>query len=283
MTDAVRDPLTGRVVRSVANRQGRPNQPTSGCAFCPGGLEAPEHYDTHWFENRWPPLPDGRAEVLLYSPDHDASMATLTRSQARAVVDLWAARTAALGARDDVSYVLPFENRGAEVGATMAHPHGQLYAYDFIPPAAQSELGSRSCAFCVTSPAELVVCETDGWTAFVPAHAAWPYELVLQPNAHIADLPALGEAERDALAELLPTVVRTLDRHFGAAAPLMLWIHQRPTDGGDWPGAHLHLHITPIWRATGVQRFVAAAELGSDVFFNPVEPSDAAADLRAAL
>lgn len=282
MSDATRDPITGRVVRSVANRQGRPNQPTTGCAFCPGGLEAPADYETHWFENRWPPLPDGRAEVLLYSPDHNASMATLTPAQARAVVDLWVDRTTELGARDDVAYVLPFENRGAEVGATMSHPHGQLYAYDFVPPAALTELNT-ACTLCDAPPASLLVAANTAWLAFVPAHAAWPYELIVQPHAHLADLPSLSDAERDGLAELLPTVVRALDAHFGAEAPLMLWIHQRPSDGGDWPTAHVHVHITPIWRATGVQRFVAAAELGSEVFFNPVAPSDAAADLRAAL
>lgn len=282
MSDATRDPITGRVVRSVANRQGRPNQPTTGCPFCPGGLEAPEDYETHWFENRWPPLPDGRAEVLLYSPDHNASMATLTPAQARSVVDLWAERTAELGAREDVAYVLPFENRGAEVGATMAHPHGQLYAYDFVPPAALAELDGP-CTLCDQPPSDLLVASNTEWISFVPAYAAWPYELIVQPRTHIADLPSLRDTDRDGLAELLPTVVRALDTHFAAEAPLMLWIHQRPSDGGNWPHAHLHVHITPIWRSKGVQRFVAAAELGSEVFFNPVAPADAAADLRAAL
>ncbi len=88
------DPLTGRHVTIVGHRQARPNLPSEACPFCPGGLEAPEPYTTRWFVNRWPPLPDGRAEVLLYSPDHDASMATLSLGQARAVVgeaglELW--------------------------------------------------------------------------------------------------------------------------------------------------------------------------------------------------
>ncbi len=93
-----------------------------------------------WFPNRWPPLDGDRAEVVLYTPDHDATFASLGAAGARKVVDLWAERTAALGGRDDVDYVLVFENRGPEVGATIAHPHGQIYGYDAVPPRALVEL-----------------------------------------------------------------------------------------------------------------------------------------------
>ena len=267
----------------VGNRQTRPNLPSDDeCPFCVGGLEAPEPYETLWFENRWPPLPDGRAQVLLYSPDHDASMATLSPVQARAVVDMWADRTVALGERDDVAYVLLFENRGPEVGATIRHPHGQVYAYDEVPPAPLRELTMGVCAICEEDPGDRLVSELDEWRAWVPALAAWPYELVIAPRRHTPDVPALDDGSRNALAATLIAVVAALDAHFGAEAPLMMWIHQRPTDGGEWPDAHVHAHITPIWRARGVPRFVAAAELGSDVFFNPVAPAAAAADLRAA-
>ena len=283
MTDAERDPLTGRDVRIVGNRQDRPNLPDDACPFCPGGLEAPEHYDTHWFVNRWPPLPDGRAEILLYAPEHDASMATLSPAQARAVVDLWTQRTIELGGRDDVSYVLLFENRGADVGATISHPHGQVYAYDFVPPTAQRELASAECALCDAVPDGLLVDSVGGWLCSVPALATWPYELLLQPRDHIADLPLLDSASRDALAALLPRAITALDSHFGEPAPLMMWIHQRPYDGEPWSQAHLHIHVVPIWRYQGVPRFVAAAELGSEVFFNPVPPYEAAANLRSAL
>ena len=283
MADAEVDPLTGRRVTIVESRQSRPNLPADEhCPFCPGGLEAPEPYETRWFENRWPPLPGGRAQVLLYSPDHDASMATLSPAQARAVVDMWADRTRTLGARADVAYVLLFENRGAEVGATIRHPHGQVYAYDEVPPAAMRELTNLVCALCEEDPGNRLVTARDGWRAWVPALAAWPYELVVAPERHVPDVPALDDGERNALADILVDVIAALDKHFDAETPLMMWIHQQPTDGGDWALAHLHAHITPIWRAPGVVRFVAAAELGSDVMFNPITPSDAAADLRSA-
>ncbi|HVT75755.1 MAG TPA: hypothetical protein VHD87_01910 [Acidimicrobiales bacterium] len=283
MSDAERDPLTGRDVRIVGHRQERPNLPVDGCPFCPGGIEAPAPYDTYWFVNRWPPLPNDRAEVLLYTPDHTASMASLSPAQARAVVDLWAHRTIELGGRADVAYVLIFENRGAEVGATIAHPHGQVYAYDFVPPAAHRELDVHECVLCEPVPDGLLVDAAGGWQCSVPALATWPYELLLAPRDHIADVPSLDGVSRDALATLLPRAIGALDAHFGAATPLMMWIHQRPYDGDAWPQAHLHLHVAPIWRSRGVERFVAAAELGSEVFFNPIPPPEAAASLRLVL
>ncbi|MBA2608718.1 MAG: DUF4931 domain-containing protein [Actinobacteria bacterium] len=283
MADTEVDPLTGRRVTIVGNRQARPNLPADDhCPFCPGGLEAPEPYETRWFENRWPPLPDGRAQVLLYSADHDASMATLAPTQARAVVDLWADRTEALGQRDDVAYVLLFENRGPEVGATIRHPHGQVYAYDEVPPAAIRELTNLTCPLCEEEPGDRLVAEVDEWRAWVPALAAWPYELVVAPTRHVPDVPSLDDGGRIGFAGILVDAIAALDAHFDAETPLMMWIHQRPTDDGDWENAHVHAHITPIWRSAGVPRFVAAAELGSDMMFNPVAPADAAADLRAA-
>src|SRR4029079_18285862 len=115
-------------------RQERPNQPSAECPFCVGGLESPEPYDVRAFVNRWPSFPDRRCEVVLYAPDHDATFWSLGGEGALAVVDLWAERSAALGARAVVAYGLVFENRGAEVGATIPHPHGQIYAYTDVPP-----------------------------------------------------------------------------------------------------------------------------------------------------
>jgi UDPglucose--hexose-1-phosphate uridylyltransferase len=274
------DPLSGATVVVSGSRQDRPNQP-EGCPFCPGGLEAPEPYRTRWFENRWPSIPDGRVEVLLYTPDHDAALWELGTGGVAAVVDLWADRTEALGARADVDYVLVFENRGAEVGATIPHPHGQVYAYPFVPDVPRRELAVEPCPLCAPPAAELVVSRAGGWTAWVPDAAAWPFELRVAPDEHVPDLPAARSSSGDLAAVLVDALAR-LDALFGAPMPLMLWWHQRPTDGGDWPGAHVHLHVAAAWRAPGTLRYVAGAELGSGVYLNPVVPADAAARLRAA-
>jgi UDPglucose--hexose-1-phosphate uridylyltransferase len=278
------DPLSGAPVRIVASRQDRPNQPATGeCPFCVGGIEAPEPYVVKAFPNRWPPMPDDRCEVVLYTPDHHASFGTLPVEQARQVVDLWAARTSELGARDDVAYVLVFENRGPEVGATIPHPHGQIYAYDELPPVPARELATDGCSLCSRVPAELLVTRVGGWRAWVPEAADWPYSVLVAPDGHEPDLPSLGDDDRDDLAGVLVDVFGRLDRLFDAPMPYMAWFHQRPTDGGDWPNAHVHLHVAPLLRSPGTPRYVAAAEVGGGIFFNPVRPEDAASALRDAV
>lgn len=286
MSDDVRiDELSGATVVVAGSRQHRPNRPASACPFCVGGTEAPEPYDVMAFPNRWPALPDDRCEVVLYTPEHDQTFPGLGRDGARRVVDLWCQRTEALGARPDVAYVLVFENRGEEVGATIAHPHGQVYAYDEVPDVPLTELRRAArgdCALCAPADADLAVAEAEGWRAWVPAASAYPYALLLAPDVHRPDLPSLDGPQRDGLAELLVDVLARLDRLFDAPLPYMLWIHQRPTDGGAWPESHVHVHVVSPMRSPDVQRYVAAAELGSGAFTNPVVPEDAAAALRGA-
>lgn len=274
------DPLSGAATFVVGSRQERPNLPDETCPFCPGGIEAPDPYDVRWFPNRWPAMPDGRCEVILYTPRHDATFPELGADGAHRVVELWAERTAALGARDDIAYVLVFENRGPEVGATITHPHGQIYAFDFVPELPLREL-RRSGP--VSEPGDRLVAGADGWRAWVPEAPTFPYVLLLMPDEPVPDLPSLGAAGRRGMAELLVDVLERLDRLFDAQTPYMLWIHQRPFDGGDWPGARLHVEIVTPWRAPGVARYVAAGELGSGVFFNPVVPEEAARALREAV
>lgn len=274
------DRHTGVPTYIIGSRQSRPNRPTlESCPFCPGGLEAPTGYETRWFANRWPALPDERCEVILYTSEHDATLWSLGGAGARRVIDLWAERTAELGARDDVDYVLIFENRGAEVGATIPHPHGQIYAFNCVPPQPLREL-ERGDVF--SEPGNRLVAERRGWRAWVPEAPIFPYALAVVPDEAVADLPSLDNSGRDELAELLVDCLERLDRVFDAPTPYMLWVHQRPFDGGDWPGARLHIEIVSPWRSRGVMRFVAAGELGSGIFFNPVDPEAAADALRRA-
>jgi UDPglucose--hexose-1-phosphate uridylyltransferase len=288
------DPLTGTPVLVVRARQGRPNLPSTitpeNCPFCPGGLEAPEPYTVRWFENRWPPLPGGRAEIVLFSPDHYQSLGSLPQEQMEAVVGLWVERTEALGARPDVSYVLLFENRGAEVGATIPHPHGQVYGFDFVPPVPLRELEAERCATCDelagkgpagASHAARVVASVGAWEAWCAWAPAFPFELTVAPSEHAPDLPHAA-GHRD-LAEVLRAALGALDKLFDEEMPYMLWCHQRPCDAKAWPGAHVHFHVAPIHRAKGVARYVASGEVGTGVMFNPVAPDDAAERLRKAL
>ena len=276
--DVRTDHLTGATTVVVGSRQGRPNLPADGCPFCVGGLEAPEPYEVRAFPNRWPALGDGRCEVVLYTPDHHQTFWGLGVDGARRVVELWAERTRVLGGRDDVDYVLVFENRGPEVGATIAHPHGQIYAYDRVPPTPL-----RALLDGVLRPdavaENLVVGRAGRWVAWVPEAATWPYEVRIAPVDPVGALSDPG-CDLDGFARILVDVLARLDQRFDSPMPYMLWIHQRPTDGGEWPDARVCVFVTPFLRAPGTPRFVAAAELGGGIFFNPVVPEAAAAELR---
>jgi UDPglucose--hexose-1-phosphate uridylyltransferase len=293
------DPLTREWVLVVGNRQDRPNLPAGGCPFCAGGLEAPEPYGVRSFENRWPamtpgppidataldgpgPLPArGATEVLLYSPDHDASLGSIGVAGVRAVVDLWADRTAALLTRPEIAYVLVFENRGREVGATIEHPHGQVYGFPFVPPVARREADvaeEHGCPLCVALPGEIadgarVVHHADGWVTTVPYASGYPFGVLVAPKEHLPALADLDDAGRDALAGALHDVVGRYDRLFDRPFPYLLWVH---------PGVHLHVHLAPPLRAAGTQRYVASAEVGTGTLQNPVAPELAAAALRRA-
>ncbi len=273
------DPYTGTAVHVVEARQDRPNLPSTGCPFCVGGLEAPGPYDVFWFPNRWPAMGDDRCEVVLYTSEHDATFWSLGVDGIRKVIDLWADRTTALGARDDVDFVLVFENRGPEVGATIAHPHGQIYAYDHVP-----DRPSRRLAMAwrpEPEPGDRAVATFASWTAYVPWAPVYPVELRIAPTEQVPDLPTLGDAGRDEMAHLLVDVFERLDRLYERPLPYMMWLNQRPTTGTGYDDAWFNIELVSPWRAPGVPRFIAAAEVASNEYFNPVDPADLASRLRA--
>lgn len=273
------DPFLGTVVHVVGTRQARPNLPVSGCPFCPGGLESPGPYDVRSFKNRWPAMPGERCEVVLYTSDHDATFWSLGVNGARKVIDLWASRTEELGARDDVDFVLVFENRGPEVGATIAHPHGQIYAYDHVPerPARLFRASWRP----EVDPGERMVATVGDWVAAVPYASTFPIAVTLAPRTPVPDLVSLDAAGRNELAALLVDVLGRLDRLYDQPLPYMMWLNQRPTDNGDWPDAWFHIEIVSPWRRAGTARFIAAAEVACGEYFNPVIPEVLAEQLRA--
>jgi UDPglucose--hexose-1-phosphate uridylyltransferase len=198
------------------------------------------------------------------------------------VIELWSARTAELGARADVSYVFVFENRGRATGATIDHPHSQILAFNLVPPIPQAELARAACDLCRDPDNQLIVARHSAWLAQVPWAPSWPYEVLIFPRRHVADLPAAGPRLRTGLAAMLVDCLGRVERLFGATVPYMLWVHQRPASGQNWPAAHLHLHLAPLLRGPGRIRHLAAAEHGAGVFFDPVDPPAAAALLKTA-
>ena len=263
----------------VAKRQARPNLPSSGCPFCPGGLEAPEPYDVFWFRNRWPAMPGDRCEVVLYTTEHDATFASLGVAGVRKVIDLWADRTAALGSRDDVEFVLVFENRGAEVGATIAHPHGQIYAYDHVPERpgdAVARVATRA------DPGERLVGEHGDWRAWSRSRPRSRSPSTLAPRHRVADLGVARRHRSRRLAALLVDVLAHGSTGCSSEPmPYMMWLNQRPSDAARHGRTRGSTSRSSRRGArAGVPRFIAAAEVACEEYFNPVVPEDVAMRLR---
>jgi UDPglucose--hexose-1-phosphate uridylyltransferase len=272
------DPYLGTRVRVVGARQGRPNLPATGCPFCVGGLEAPEPYAVRWFPNRWPAMGDDRCEVVLYTPDHHATLWSLGAEGVRTVIDLWADRTAALGTRPDVAFVLVFENRGADVGATISHPHGQIYAYDHVPERAARRLAAGWRP--EREPGDRLIAHHGVWQCSVPEAPVYPLEVSIAPTTPLGDLPSADDTVRDGLAVALVDMLQRLDQLFHRPLPYMMWLNQRPFDTSH-ADAWFNIEIVSPWRAAGVQRFIAAAEVAGGEYFNPVVPEELALRLRS--
>ncbi|MFE1447970.1 galactose-1-phosphate uridylyltransferase [Streptomyces olivaceoviridis] len=305
-----RDPLLGDSVAVASHRQGRTyHPPADECPLCPTRgdrlSEIPDSsYDVVVFENRFPSLAgdSGRCEVVCFTSDHDASFADLSVEQARLVLDAWTDRTSELSHLPAVEQVFCFENRGAEIGVTLGHPHGQIYAYPFTTPrtalmlrslAAHKEATGGENLFDAVLERELagerVVLEGEHWAAFVPYAAHWPYEVHLYPKRRVPDLLALDEAARTEFPQVYLELLKRFDRIFGEGEPPTPYIagwHQAPFgaleefDGVTRDDFALHLELFTIRRTSGKLKFLAGSESGMSVFINDVPPERAAERLR---
>ncbi|MEG3627197.1 galactose-1-phosphate uridylyltransferase [Streptomyces poriticola] len=305
-----RDALLGDAVAVASHRQGRTyHPPPDECPLCPseGGrlTEIPgPSYDVVVFENRFPSLAgdSGRCEVVCFTPDHDASFADLDEEQARLVLDAWTDRTSELSHLASVEQVFCFENRGPEIGVTLGHPHGQIYAYPFITPRTalmlrslethRDSTGGQNLFDAVLErelAGERVVLEGEHWVAFVPYAAHWPYEVHLYPKRRVPDLLGLDEAARSEFPQVYLELLKRFDRLFGTGEPPTPYVaawHQapfgQPAGFGGVPRDDfaLHLELFTIRRTSGKLKYLAGSESGMDVFINDVPPERAAERLR---
>ncbi|MEU6660688.1 galactose-1-phosphate uridylyltransferase [Streptomyces sp. NPDC046821] len=312
-TQIRRDPLLGDAVAVASHRQARTyHPPADECPLCPSEgdrlSEIPDSsYDVAVFENRFPSLAGdaGRCEVVCFTSDHEASFADLTEEQAGLVLEAWTDRTAEMAQLPSVEQVFCFENRGAEIGVTLGHPHGQIYGYPFTTPRTalmlrslaeyKERTGGRNLFDDVLAEertGERVVIEGDHWVAFVPYAAHWPYEVHLYPKRRVPDLLALDDAARTEFPQVYLELLRRFDRIFGAGEPPTPYIsawHQAPfgtldaCGGIDGVRRHdfaLHLELFTIRRTSGKLKFLAGSESGMSVFINDVPPETAAQRLR---
>jgi len=326
------DPLSLEWITVAARRIARPVTTgphaagaAAPCPFCPVPADAPPErraaseaprgdYDVAVFENRFPSLggpeaataPEGpfapgyrlapalgRAEIVLYSPRHDVHLASIPESGVRLLVDVWRDRTEALYADPAVAYVFPFENRGRDIGATIDHPHGQIYAYPFVPPRVAREwdrLRAHREAEGECLPCEIirrewhegrrVVDAEGGWTAFVPFAPRFPSEMQLVPHRHVGCLADLRPEATADLARLLQRTVRRYDGLYGAPMQYMMCVYQGPRRLLPADLWHLRVSFYPLYRAERRMKYLAGSESGAGAFLQDATPEAMAAALR---
>jgi UDPglucose--hexose-1-phosphate uridylyltransferase len=232
----------------------------------------------------------GRCEVVCFSPDAAGSFGTQSETRARTVIEAWADRTAALSALPGVEQVFPFENRGEEIGVTLHHPHGQIYAYPYVTPRTSRLLKSidhttpELFQHILDSEREgpRVVLSGQHWTAFVPFAARWPIEVHLMPHRQIPDLAATSAEERDELATLYLRLLRGIDALYDTPTPYIAAWHQAPVNRGR-DTVRLHLELTSPRRAANRLKYLAGSEAAMGAWIGDVAPEEAADMIRRAI
>jgi UDPglucose--hexose-1-phosphate uridylyltransferase len=249
------------------------------------------------FENRFPAFepPHGAAEVIVYTDSHEGSLGTLSLERAEALMWVWRHRYAELGAREETRYVLIFENRGVEVGVTLHHPHGQVYAYPFMPPVPELELRADErlggCALCALMRDELadgrrLVYEREEVVAYVPHAARWAYEAHVVVRRHCPSLLECQAGELRSLAAALQALVRGYDSLFERSFPYVMVVHQAPTSSaadGLALGGHVHVEFYPPLREARKLKYLAGSEQGAGTFIADTVPEESAVSLREAI
>jgi UDPglucose--hexose-1-phosphate uridylyltransferase len=236
----------------------------------------------------------GNCEVVVFTQDSTTSLGALPLSRIELILEVWAERYQVLGAHPDVQYVFPFENRGVEVGVTLHHPHGQIYAYPFVPPIPARELAlerahleqSRRGLLETLIEGELserrrLIYEGSEAVAFVPLVARYAYEVWIAPRRRVPSLATMDRSLCADLARALKTVLMKYDALWQRPFPYVLVTHQAPTDGLAHPEAHLHFEFYPPYRMKDRLKYLAGSELGAGVFTADTDPNESAAQLQA--
>jgi UDPglucose--hexose-1-phosphate uridylyltransferase len=314
------NPLLGEWTITATHRQERTFLPPANyCPLCPtqpGAFEteipAPA-FDIVVFENRFPslqavpPLPavegsalypvrpaQGICEVVVYTDRHTTTLAEESVERIRRLILVWCDRFAELGAREEVAYVYIFENKGEAIGVTLHHPHGQIYAYPFIPPRVARQLAQSRQHWARTrrdllgdilaaeqDDGRRIVCENEAFVVFVPFFARYPYETLVVPKRQVTAIVDFNAHERQLLAEILKALLVGYDRLFGFSLPYIMALHQRPTDGQDYPYVRFYIEFLPPHRTAAKLKYLAGSESGAGAFINDTIPEETAPRLRA--
>lgn len=310
-------PLRGEWVAYASHRQGRtfmpppeynPLAPTTNPQF---PTELPQgNYDVAVFENRFPSLtplahdtPDlivetlpanGICEVVVFTQDPQADLSSLPLDHLELLLQVWADRTGVIGSAPQIQYVLPFENKGVEVGVTLHHPHGQIYAYPFVPPVPARMQTQQQTYYQQHQRGLLadliqqeiadnqrILYRDDDAIAFVPVCARYPYEVWVAPIAPVASLLDLTPPQRQGLARALKTVTLKYNRLWNRPFPYLMAWYQAPLDDQPHPEWHLHAEFYPPYRTQDRLKYLAGTELAAGMFANDALPEAKAQELQA--
>jgi len=309
-------PLRGEWVTYAAFRQNRTYQPAP--QYNPFGptddpaapTEVPAgDYEIAVFDNRFPalaldahdapvlPVPtapaNGHCEVVVFTQDPQASLGGLPLARIELLLQVWADRTRRVEEQRHIRYVLPFENRGAEVGVTLHHAHGQIYSYPFVPPVPARMLAQEreyylqhgASLLCDMARAESrdatrVLYQDEHAIAFVPECARYPYEVWAMPLGPCPDFAALTPAQRASLARAVKTVLMKFDALWDCPFPYVMAWYQAPRDGADHPETQLHCEFWPPYRMRGRLKHLAATELAAGMYAMDVLPETTAYELQ---
>ncbi len=315
------NPVLEEWVVTATHRQERTFFPPPGyCPLCPTKpgsfpteVPAPD-YEFAVFENKFPsfrrepPTPAvkgsdlykvkpayGICEVVLYSAQHEGTLTDRSVEEIRKLIEVWADRYQELGSQPEIAYVFIFENKGDVIGVTLPHPHGQIYAFSYIPPRIQKELDSSQrhmaatgrCLFCDILAEEerdgrRLVLAGEHFQAFVPFFARWPYETHIYARGHKQSLLDFDDAERWDLAQVLKGLLAKFDALWGFSLPYIMVMHQQPTDGGTYDHYHFHIEFYPPYRTKDKLKYLAGCESGAGTFINDTLAEEKAAELRGA-
>ncbi len=314
------NPLLDTWTMVASNRQNRPNLNKDYCPFCPGSGRVPDAYTIYVYANDFPalsqnpPPPDplpysdlyavqpsyGHCEVILFSSDHHQSLWQLPTAQIIELIDTWAERTTLLAADEKIKYIFPFENRGEAVGVTMHHPHGQLYAYSFVPLKLKTELqnakkyyqkhGRNLFSDMIAqerNDERRIIFENDNFIAFIPFFTDYPFGVFIINKNNTNFIPKTNVTERKDLASIIKVITGGFDTLYNKRFPYMMCVHQAPVNDAEYADCadyyRLHIEFYPPWRAEDTIKYYASSEMGAWAAANTRAVEDSAAELRAAV
>jgi UDPglucose--hexose-1-phosphate uridylyltransferase len=313
------NPLLDTYTMVATNRQHRPHLPKDYCPFCPSHNNKLPKFDVLAYENDFPALsltPQknfvnkskqhifkskpavGKCEVILYSPKHDTQLYQLSDKHLLSLVELWSERFSTLAKDKRIKYIFEFENRGEEVGVTIHHPHGQLYAYPFIPSKIREELNNCKTHFKKTGKnlfADLnaaekkykkrLIFENKNFVAYIPYFTDYPFGVFVVSKNLKGNIAQFSLQEKKDLAEVLKKLTRAFDKIYNRLFPYMMCMHQTPVNEKKYADAEnyyaFHIEFYPPLRASDKIKWYAGSEMGAGAAANPLDVDECAKILRS--